>query len=218
MFRVITPSPINLAGKFLVLPAISVGSSGTLALDLFLNSHPFSKIGWIYTSDFLPIVGLHALDAQVDSLTMPLELFECSNQIFLQIRSLCTDKKGFTDRLVSWALESGISQIIVAGSNWDEMKANEEEAEVFYMTNALSTTSFEMCKKDYKEDKDFLTGAGIADCMLKQERISTSIIMVYGRDIPADVQSAYRLVEGLATACNIPTQATPPRSWQSILN
>ena len=218
MFRVITPSPLNISGKSLLLPAVSVGSSGTLALDLFLNSHPFHKIGWIYTSDFLPIVGLHALDTQGDSLTMPLELFEASDLIILQIRSLCTDPKGFTDRLISWALECGISQIILAGSNWDEMKANEEEAEIFYMTNTLSTASFEMCKKEYTEDKDFLAGAGLTTCMLKQERISANAIIVYGRDIPADVQSAYRLAEGLATAYKIPTQVTPPRSWQGILN
>ena len=43
MFRVITEEPLELSGKVLIVPAVSVGNSGTLAIDLLLNSSIFKR-------------------------------------------------------------------------------------------------------------------------------------------------------------------------------
>lgn len=217
MFRVISDRNLNGIGKTLVLPSVSVGNSGTLALDLLLNSPDFSRIGWVYSTDFLPIIGLDALDSQSNVLNTPLELFEGNGLIIMQIRSLCTDPKGFIDRLLVWGEQQGFLQIIVVGSNWDEMKASAEEAEIFFINNSRCKNIYEIPEKSFADYKDFFTGTGLTERLLSQEKISASAVMVYGRDVPADVQSAFRLGEGLINVLKT-GKLTVPRSWQGIMN
>ena len=218
MFRVITDEPLSISGKTLLLPAVSVGNSGTLALDLLLNNSPYRKLGWIYSSDFLPIVGLDALDNAQNSLALPLELYEGDGIVILQIRSLCVDIKGFIEKLVKWAAENGISSIIVAGSNWDEMKANENEPDPFYLNNSLVELCLEISKKEFSEYKEFLSEAGLIKQLMTQKDINATAIMVYGKDVAADVPSAFRLAETLLSVFKISKTITPPKSWRGILN
>jgi predicted ATP-grasp superfamily ATP-dependent carboligase len=217
MFKVVSEQPLNLAGRSLVIPAVSVGNSGTLALDLILNSQSFTRQGWIYTPEVFPIVGQNALDAYEDSLTMPLELFASSDLLVLQIRTVVTNPKEFSKQLVAWCLDNGIVSILVLGSNWDEMKVNEEEPEIFYIKNSLSTSDLNFDIKDFETYKDFLSGAGLTKPLLEQKNISAAALIVYGKKIPADVQSGFKLAQGFLSSQNLHAELRPPKSWQVIL-
>lgn len=216
MFRIVSDEPLQLSNKTLVLPAVSVGAVSTLALDLLLNSHPHKKLAWVYTNYFLPFVGNSALDHS-SSLSFPIELYELgSHLVVMQIRSLCRDPEGFTEKLLAWCKDSGITQIVLASSNWDEMKVNELEPDLFWVKNQSSQLSWGLDYKDFDQYKEFLKGAGLSKKLMKGE-IPTNAVFVYGRDVPADVPSAFKLAEGLSQVLSLSPSQTPPRSWQGIL-
>lgn len=215
MFRVISEGPINISGKTLLIPSISVGNSGTLALDLILNSLPHNKLCWIYSNEFLPIVGHQALDND-PSLAMPIELFDFSSFAVLQIRSLCSDNKLFIEKLVRWCLENSVSRIVLVSTNCDEIKINAEEPEIFTIDNGIGEYDFGMVKKDFLQYKEFFMGAGLCKNVLKQKEVPATAVMVYAKDVPADVQGAYVLAEGILKVFGITVDLKAPRSWQGI--
>ena len=216
MFRVISDEPLHLSNRTLLIPAVSVGAVSTLALDLLLNSHAHKKLAWVYTDYFLPFVGNSALDHST-SLSFPIELYELSAQlVVLQIRSLCRDPEGFTEKLLNWCKDSGITQIVLASSNWDEMKVNELEPDLFWVKNSSSQLAWDLDFKEFEQYKEYLKGAGLSKKIMKSE-IPTNAVFVYGREVPADVPNAYKLAEGLGRVLGLSTQFTAPRSWQGIL-
>jgi proteasome assembly chaperone 2 len=215
MFKVISDGPLSLSGRTLVMPAVSVGAVPTLALDLLLSSSQHQKIGWIYTDYFYPFVGNSGLGESC--LSHPLELFDFSpSLVVLQIRSLCKNSEDFIDKLVSWCKEVGIHQLIVAASNWDEMKAHESDSELFYVKNSKSDLDWDSEKRDFDSVKEFLKGAGLCKRCMKAD-IPVNILFVYGKDVPADVPGAFKLAEGLSLVLNLSISLSIPSSWQEVL-
>ena len=217
MFRVIiSDSSFSLSGKTLIVPAVSVGAVPTLALDLLLNSNPSHKLGWVYTSYFYPYVSQGALDSSPGT-CHPLELFSLnSNYLVLQIRSICKNSEDFTAKLSEWCSSVGISQLVVAASNLDEIKASDSDPELFYSKNDKSSADWPVAYRDFSQVKEFLKGAGLSKRLMKLD-LAVSILFVYGKDTPADVQAALSLAEGLQVALGAPGQLLQPRSWRSIL-
>ena len=102
--------------------------------------------------------------------------------------------------------------ILVVGSNWDEMKPREEEEDAFYMKNSLCSFSYGLSFKEFSQYKDFLEGSGLVKHLLEQSLISASAVLVYGKDIPADIESGYNLANWVLKINNLVFNLHPPRS------
>ncbi|KAK9826034.1 hypothetical protein WJX74_007083 [Apatococcus lobatus] len=86
----IAQQPATLEGKSLVLPAVSVGNVGQLALDLLINTAAAPCTGRLQTTCLLPCIGRGAYDHQpAESLATPLELYipKVGSVAYLQQRS-----------------------------------------------------------------------------------------------------------------------------------
>lgn len=217
MFRVIiSDTSSSLSGKTLIIPAVSVGAVPTLALDLLLNSNQSHKLGWVYTNYFYPYVSQGALDSNSGT-CHPIELYSLGdNYLVLQIRSICKNSEDFTSKLSEWCSSTGISNLIVAASNLDEIKASDSDPELFYSKNEKSSSDWPIALQDFTQVKEFLKGAGLSKRLYKLD-LAVTLLFVYGKDTPADVQAAYNLASGLQLALNLQGKLQQPQSWHSIL-
>ena len=100
----------------LILPAISVGNIGQLAIDILLASTKAKKLTACYHPSLIPLVGSNPIDANSSELMTACELYktsiaQCNEKIVLmQIRSaIVRNKSGeFLDDLLSWCNSVGI--------------------------------------------------------------------------------------------------------------
>jgi predicted ATP-grasp superfamily ATP-dependent carboligase len=215
--KVISRGPLSLSGQTLLISAVTVGSVGTLALDLLLNSVSHTKLAWVLSDCFSPLISQNALDSPPNDLSLPIELFSTSQFLVLQIRSLCNDAEAFLDQLINWCTEVGIGKVVMIGANWDEMQRNENEPECFWLSNFEDTPYADFPRIDFATYKGYLRGSGIIKKMVKSDRVKVTALMVFGRDMPADVDSAVRLAEAVKKSWSIHSELVMPRSWRGIL-
>jgi len=107
-------------GYSLIIPALSVGNVGQLAVDVLLATLKPERVGALSHPALLPVVGSDPLVEDSDQLMTACEVFKCeeSKLLFLQLRSsvIKTKKEQFIDDLLQWATELKISQLIVLAS------------------------------------------------------------------------------------------------------
>ena len=86
---------VDMTGYELVLPAASIGSVGTLAIDLLLSNLPNRRIGHFFSMHFHAMFGCGALDATTPNYALELYLVEVENPfVVLQIRTGTTPGSG----------------------------------------------------------------------------------------------------------------------------
>ncbi|GAB5364104.1 hypothetical protein AAMO2058_000940500 [Amorphochlora amoebiformis] len=112
-------------GWTLVMPAVSVGNVGQIAVDLVLATAKLPKIGFWLSPSVIPVVCNDPLATKTKkvkgSISLAVEFFRCVDRklVIMQRRSPLTrgGDKRFSKNITAWAEKSGFSSIIVASSS-----------------------------------------------------------------------------------------------------
>ena len=107
----------DLGGSILILPAISVGNIGQLAMDILLATLKAKRLTSCHHPALVPLVGSDPLDVNSTELMTACDIYKpdkClrNNVILMQIRSAIVRGKSneFLDDLLSWCMNVGIMQ------------------------------------------------------------------------------------------------------------
>uniref|UniRef100_F7EHY7 Proteasome assembly chaperone 2 n=1 Tax=Macaca mulatta TaxID=9544 RepID=F7EHY7_MACMU len=124
MFVPCGESAPDLAGFTLLMPAVSVGNVGQLAMDLIISTLSMSKIGYFYTDCLVPMVGNNpyaTAEGNSTELSINAEVYSLPSRklVALQLRSIFIKYKSkpFCEKLLSWVKSSGYARVIVLSSS-----------------------------------------------------------------------------------------------------
>lgn len=134
MFEVILKFTDDLSNYTLILPAISVGNVGQLAVDLIINSLNTTKYGYIFTSHLYPLVGNEAFSGGSDpskgNLTTACEIYRCDSKrlIIVQIYSSIVRSHGadFRRELRKWIKEKHFEKVVLLSSSYAQHRTDAE--------------------------------------------------------------------------------------------
>jgi len=108
-------------GYSLIIPSLSVGNVGQLAVDILLATLKPERVGGLFHPAILPVVGSDPLALDSSHLMTACEVFKSDDLklLFVQVRSCVSKsrKDEFIDDLIRWASdELEIGQLIVLAS------------------------------------------------------------------------------------------------------
>ncbi|XP_063220764.1 proteasome assembly chaperone 2 [Bacillus rossius redtenbacheri] len=128
MFKLFTDRTFK--GYAFILPSVSVGNVGQLAMDLVLSSLTAVKIGYVLHPAILPVVGSDPYDLESSSLMISCEIFvvEDKKLILMQIRSplIKTFRNDFLLKLLKWIQKMELSPVFILTSS-HEYERNDEQ-------------------------------------------------------------------------------------------
>ncbi|XP_062056204.1 proteasome assembly chaperone 2 isoform X1 [Lepus europaeus] len=114
----------DLSGFTLLMPAVSVGNVGQLAIDLIISTLDMCKIGYFYTDCLVPIVGNNPYATAKENaaeLSTNAEVYSLPSKklVVLQLRSIFIKykSKSFCEKLLCWVENSGCARVIVLSSS-----------------------------------------------------------------------------------------------------
>ncbi|XP_059562680.1 proteasome assembly chaperone 2 isoform X2 [Myotis daubentonii] len=124
MFVPCGESACDLAGFTLLMPAVSVGNVGQLAIDLIISTLNMCKIGYFYTDCLVPMVGNNPYATSEENsteLSINAEVYSLPSKklVVLQLRSIFIKYKSkpFCEKLLSWVKSSNCAKVIVLSSS-----------------------------------------------------------------------------------------------------
>ncbi|KAL7002739.1 hypothetical protein U1Q18_003895 [Sarracenia purpurea var. burkii] len=105
----------------LILPALSIGNVGQLAVDLLISSTRAGRIGYLDDPNILPCVGNDAYwPTPQGDLALPLEAYDSSSNLLTLIQQRSPVVKGmmleFAKNMADFAVASGKKHIVVLSS------------------------------------------------------------------------------------------------------
>ncbi|XP_013917862.1 PREDICTED: proteasome assembly chaperone 2 isoform X2 [Thamnophis sirtalis] len=111
-------------GFTLLMPAVSVGNVGQLAIDLVISTLCMPRVGYFYTDCLVPMVGNNpyaTTEEDATELCINAEVYAKTSKelVVLQIRSPFIKNKYrlFCQILLSWVKNSGFSKIVFLSSS-----------------------------------------------------------------------------------------------------
>ncbi|XP_061025816.1 proteasome assembly chaperone 2 [Eubalaena glacialis] len=114
----------DLAGCTLLMPAVSVGNVGQLAIDLIISTLNMCKIGYFYTDCLVPMVGNNpyaTAEENSTELSINAEVYASPSKklVALQLRSIFIKykSKSFCEKLLSWVKSSNCAKVVVLSSS-----------------------------------------------------------------------------------------------------
>jgi proteasome assembly chaperone 2 len=156
------PSSPKFEGQTLVLPAVSYGNVGQLAVDVLLctalSTSDATHAGHIQSRHVLPVCGGDAFGVPAtatSTISTPCELYHCpsSNAVLLQRRSMCVKGRSneFALELAQWCKEQKFKQIVLlagadSGSLRDRaMHEGLQQGLIHYVTSSQVQETFDHC-------------------------------------------------------------------------
>ncbi|KAG8180822.1 hypothetical protein JTE90_005909 [Oedothorax gibbosus] len=209
---------ISLENYTLILPSISVGNVGQLAVDLLLNNLEVKPVAYVHHPCFLPIVGADPFDPQSTRMATSCQLFECKDKqlAILQNRSPLIPGKVAEYRtfLVNFIKEQKIKRTVLLCSSFSQFFTIEDIRGVpmhYLSSSSLSSEEFSSFnwKKFSLPDKVDpnetvpIPGGGIAKSFLEdceREGIPLAVLILVcseGDNYPEAFQMVERLNEWL---------------------
>ncbi|NXN97821.1 PSMG2 protein, partial [Rhinopomastus cyanomelas] len=120
-------------GFTLLMPAVSVGNVGQLAIDLVISTLGMTKVGYFYTDCLVPMVGNNPYATAEDNsmeLSINAEVYSLPPKklVVLQIRSPFIKKKSrpFCEMLLSWVQSSQCARVVVLSSSHAYQRDDEQ--------------------------------------------------------------------------------------------
>ncbi|XP_007949865.2 proteasome assembly chaperone 2 [Orycteropus afer afer] len=117
------PAP-ELTGFTFLMPAVSVGNVGQLAIDLIISTLNMFKVGYFYTDCLVPMVGNNpyaTTEENSTELSINAEVYSLPSRklVALQLRSIFIKYKSkpFCEKLLSWVKSSNCARVIVLSSS-----------------------------------------------------------------------------------------------------
>jgi len=126
MFYPLTGVDVSLDGRSLVIPAVSVGNVGQLAVDVLISTLSLKKVGYLHDDSFLPLVGNDpfATNGSCGECNMMIaaEVFLSSshNMAVIQQRSPLVKGKRqqYVEKLMQWIKLCKFSEVVVLTSSY----------------------------------------------------------------------------------------------------
>ncbi|XP_028392303.1 proteasome assembly chaperone 2-like [Dendronephthya gigantea] len=110
-------------GYSLILPAISIGNVGQLAVDLLIYNVELKKVGYLYDSSILPVAGNNPFASpkiQEGNLVTSAEVYKCDEKKLVVVQLRAPLAKGcrqiFCDHIVEWIKKCCLKQTILLTS------------------------------------------------------------------------------------------------------
>ncbi|KAM7175531.1 proteasome assembly chaperone 2 isoform 1-T1 [Macrochelys suwanniensis] len=117
-------APPDFEGFTLLLPAVSVGNVGQLAVDLVIFTLDMPKVGYFYTDCLVPMVGNNpyaTAEENSTELSINAEVYSLPSKklVVLQIRSPFVKNKyrSFCQTVLSWVKSSRCAKVILLSSS-----------------------------------------------------------------------------------------------------
>ncbi|KAG0628079.1 hypothetical protein M758_2G248200 [Ceratodon purpureus] len=137
----------------LVVPALSMGNAGQLAVDLLI-SHGACKAGYLQEPHVLPCVGNDPFGPSADGdLAVALEVYEDAEQDVSIVQQRAPVIKGtmmkFSKNLAIWAAQEGVREVIIL-SGLDSGKVQRSETnvpQIQYISTAKGDGSDDRCEQ-----------------------------------------------------------------------
>ncbi|XP_074644976.1 proteasome assembly chaperone 2-like [Tubulanus polymorphus] len=218
--------------KTLIIPAVSVGNVGQLAVDVIISTLNAKRIGYIYTNCILPVVGNDPYASKVtDSsclLMTACEVFEDEQNDLVIMQQRAPFAKGksqeYREWLLNWIKDIGFKDVIILTSCHSHMRIDQQ----LFGTQLRHVTSSTFPKEhkekimtdlnwkeleeippeaglDHEQSHNYMPGAGIAKKLyesMSQENISALCVLTFCSE-GDNVQDAIRLATHLNTWKNL---------------
>nr|UCK81622.1 proteasome assembly chaperone 2 [Arenicola marina] len=125
---------LNWKDYTLLIPAVSVANVGQLATDLVISTLYMSKVGSLYDSSIIPLIGNDPFAAQgasnVCNLSTAAEVYEDTSRhlVAVQLRSALVQgcRQQFLTRLMEWIESCGFRQVIILTSSYAHERRDEQ--------------------------------------------------------------------------------------------
>ena len=102
------------AGWTLLLPAVSIGNAGQLAVDLLVQTLRLQCAGWLDSQQLLPCIGTGAYDNASTQLQTALQLYALPAHQLAVLQQRAPPIRGrqtaFAAELASWIAQAGFAQ------------------------------------------------------------------------------------------------------------
>ncbi|KAF6166528.1 hypothetical protein GIB67_005390 [Kingdonia uniflora] len=139
----------------LILPALSIGNVGQLAIDLLVSSMGAQRIGYLDDPSILPCVGNNAYGPlPYGLLALPLEVYDSSSNALTLIQQRSPVVKGmgmeFATNLADLAAKSGSKHVVVLSSLDSGRRQKIDESrntQIYYLSSINTDGTDEDCEK-----------------------------------------------------------------------
>ncbi|KAK7077984.1 Proteasome assembly chaperone 2 [Halocaridina rubra] len=174
---------INLSDYTLILPSVSVGNVGQLAVDLLISTLPSVKIGIVHHAALYPLVGSDPYNADSTEVVTSADLHVVRehSMVLMQIRSplIKKERQTFLKEMLSWCKDVAIKNIIILAScnafeRWEHSQIM--GSQLRYLTTlaedrealrSLGAVELEEREDEYGQKHRFLSGAGYVEHLMK---------------------------------------------------
>lgn len=106
---------INFENYTLILPSVAVGNVGQLSVDLLISNLNLQRIGQVFSTAFVPIVGANAYEEHSKELITAIDIYAGIKErlIVLQIRSPYVNSlTQFFDELRQFIINKKIAKVM----------------------------------------------------------------------------------------------------------
>ncbi|KAJ6806563.1 proteasome assembly chaperone 2 [Iris pallida] len=139
----------------LLLPALSIGNVGQLAIDLLISSTGAGRVGFLDEPSVLPCVGNDAYGpTPIGDLALPLEAYESSSHSVALIQQRSPVMTGmmvdFAKNLAHFVLSAGKRHVVILSSLDSGKRKNIDESsqmQIYYISSANADGSDGRCEQ-----------------------------------------------------------------------
>ncbi|XP_076661283.1 proteasome assembly chaperone 2 [Halictus rubicundus] len=231
------PEEIDLEDYTLILPSVAVGNVGQLSIDLLISSLNLQKIGSMWSSLFLPIIGHDPYNKQCNSLCTAADFYlgATCKIILLQLRSpYVGNSTDFYEELVQFIQLKKFSKIIILTSSYDYEQSDRSDSRLRYLSsdNSLLNNIESLHWKEHvrntlveSAENNYIPGGGFANGLynyLKSSDVPCTVLFCYCSE-GDNVSDALMLVKGLdqwlnilETNSDIGINVIYPPSWEYL--
>nr|XP_033325997.1 proteasome assembly chaperone 2 [Megalopta genalis]XP_033325998.1 proteasome assembly chaperone 2 [Megalopta genalis] len=211
---------IDLEDYTLILPSVAVGNVGQLSIDLLISTLNLQKIGSMWSSMFLPIIGHDPYDKKSNSLCTAADFYleTTCKIILLQLRSpYVGNSTDFYKKLVQFIQLKKLSKIIILTSSYDYERLDRSDSRLRYLSSDNSLLNNEQLLQSlhWKEhttrtsvestENCYIPGGGFANGLynyLRSVNVPCTVLFYYCSE-GDNVSDALMLLKGLNQWLNI---------------
>ncbi|KAG0713448.1 Proteasome assembly chaperone 2 [Chionoecetes opilio] len=187
----------SLTGYTLILPSVSVGNAGQLAVDLLITNLPCEKVAVVHHPALYPLVGGNPYDPSNQEVTTSADLYLITSRSLavLQIRSplIKTERCDFLTELTAWCKAAGVREVVMLAScnayeRWDNNQMTGPQLR--YLTartpqqntqDLRSAGALELEKRTDEQgvEQSFLSGAGFVKHFMDICDLPTTVLIKF---------------------------------------
>lgn len=214
----------------LLVPSVAVGNVSQLACDLLISSLNMVKIGSVYTTAQIPVIGYDPYNLKSENLSTSCEIYKSDTKkiCILQIRSPLIYKyaKQFLEEVIETFNEKKIKDVIILTSSYAHEKKHILTSSFRYVVSEGNSYMEKMKIEDiekYENDGDLkILGGGFASLLYKiclEKSLSCLILFKYcseGDNIPDAYDMVSKLIKVLPLFSenkDLFSQLIQPVSW-----